>query len=124
MPASVFLSFLVSKLNMVPGGPCTNISFHRCLMFSLQQLFTPRRDNNQGSIIVLTNTDRVYQLRSIAKEYIFNDLDIIFIWIGVPKPHLRRFRLAVGVLLLFTTCLSAKLFVWQYLSVFNVSKYV
>ena len=32
---------------------------------------------------------------------IFININIILIWVGNPKPHLRRFRLAAGVLFVF-----------------------
>ena len=54
------------------------------------QLLSPRRDNSKGTIIVLFNTNRVYE--SILNET--NDILIdivrnILIWIGNPESHLR-----------------------------------
>ena len=55
-----------------------------------------RRDNSKGNIIALSNTNRVYQLISIAINDTFISISVIVICFGIPKPHLRRFRLAAG----------------------------
>ena len=40
------------------------------------------------------NTNRVYESILIATNGTSINVNIICIWIGIPKPHLRRFRLA------------------------------
>ena len=58
---------------------------------------SPGRDNSKGSIIDVFNTSRVDHLELIVVDCISININDISIWLGTPKPHLRRFRLAVGV---------------------------
>ena len=57
---------------------------------------SPRRDNSKGNVIDPSNTNRAYEIILLAMNGIFIHINNTFIWIGIPEPHLRRFRLAAG----------------------------
>ena len=64
------------------------------------RLFTPRRDNSKGNIIALFNTKGVYSKILINMNGVLIITICILIWIGIPKSHSRRYKLAAGLSLL------------------------
>ena len=51
---------------------------------------------------ILLDTNRVHEFIFIHIDGMFISIDIISICIGIPKPQLRRFRVAAGLLYVYT----------------------
>ena len=80
--------------------------------------------NNDALFNTLSNTDRVYQLIWIAIISIFIIVSVICIWIGIPKPHLWRFRLAASFFVVGKQHVFSKEECFnQYLSIRNIFTY-
>ena len=59
---------------------------------------SPRRENIKGNIIALFSVNKVCRNIWVAIGDTFININVTFIWIGIPKPHLQQLGLAAGVL--------------------------